>query len=131
MTNESLDTNILLRYILKDDERQYKKAAKLFARKGIKYHVADLAILEFSQILAIKYDFSDAEIAEAISIILDMKFITTNENMLRPALHLFLENPKLSFADCCLATYAMLSDAEPLWTFDKKLARQTAAAKQP
>ncbi len=31
--------------------------------------------------------------------------------------------------DCCLATYAELNDAKPLWTFDQKLARQAPDAK--
>jgi predicted nucleic-acid-binding protein len=42
------------------------------------------------------------------------------------ALLLYLSRPALSFEDCCLSTYATLNEAEPLWTFDKKLASQAA-----
>ena len=41
----------------------------------------------------------------------------------------FSLHPKLSFEDCYLATSAELSDAKPLWTFDRKLANQALAAK--
>ena len=42
---------------------------------------------------------------------------------------LYLEHPKLSFYDCCLACYAEIKHHEPLFTFDKKLAKQLPQAK--
>ncbi len=49
--------------------------------------------------------------------------------MIAKALKIYVIQPVLSFEDCCLSVYAELNDASPLYTFDKKLARQLSQAR--
>ena len=58
-----------------------------------------------------------------------LKQINCNQALFEKALALFIAHANLSFEDCCLAAYAQITDAEPLWTFDKKLANQAPSAK--
>jgi predicted nucleic-acid-binding protein len=126
---ESLDTNVLLRYILGDDPEQCKRAAALIEDPARCFDVADVVFIEIAGVTDVKYGFDNLMTAEAISAAIGLKNINCNENMLRPALELFKAHPKLSFADCCLSVTAQLSGITPLWTFDRKLANQTEAAK--
>jgi hypothetical protein len=53
-----------------------------------------------------------------------------NQVIFKCAQRFFTDHPTLSFEDCCLATYADLSNAQPLWTFDTKLAGQVDSARR-
>ena len=44
---------------------------------------------------------------------------------LEPALALYVLRPALSIEDCYLALLAKHHDKQPLWTFDKKLVKQS------
>ena len=67
--------------------------------------------------------------AEAVEGLMSLTQIDCNRVMFKRALPFFTDHRKLSFEDCCLATYAELSNAEPLWTFDRKLAGQAQSAR--
>ncbi len=51
--------------------------------------------------------------------------LATRESL--DALELFAGHPTLSYEDCLLVAHARRDGAEPLWTFDQKLANQTSA----
>jgi len=70
-----------------------------------------------------------SQIAEAIEGLASLMEINCNNALIENALPIFKSHPGLTFEDCCLATYASLSDAEPLWTFDKKLSSQVKNTK--
>lgn len=77
------------------------------------------------------YHFSRAEIVNHLNMFLThyCDVIEYNRSLTRAVFPFYLEHPKLSFADCCLATMAEINGAEPLLTFDKKLASQHPSAK--
>lgn len=124
---ESLDTNILLRLMLKDVPEQCKKIVDLFMRHGYAYDVADLAVTE--AVYVMQKSYSRTEIVAYLSSVFTMKEINYNHVLFDRVFPMYLENPKLSFNDCCLAVYATLGEAEPLWTFDKALAKESGTAK--
>lgn len=126
-TRESLDTNILLRLMLKDIPAQCKKIVDLFMRHGYAYDVADLAITE--AVYVMQKEYSRVEIVERLNSIFAMKEINYNRALFDRVFPMYLNNPKLSFNDCCLVGYAALNEAEPLWTFDKALAKESGIAK--
>lgn len=72
---------------------------------------------------------SDSTITEAIEGLLALPSINCNRALFETVLPLWNEHPKLSFEDCCLAVYAELNQAQPLWTFDQKLAAQAVGCK--
>jgi predicted nucleic-acid-binding protein len=125
----SLDANTLLRLILNDIPEQHSAVASLVQKARGQFAVADTAIIEIVFVLARHYGFSRNAISEAVEGLMSLAEINCNRTLFEKALPLFTKHPALSFEDCCLVTYAELNDAKPLWTFDRKLANQTANAR--
>lgn len=128
-TSGSLDTNVLLRLILNDLPVQHQAVATLFEHSSAAFQVADVAIIEVAYVLTKNYGYSRSQAVEIISGLLFLPKINCNRVVFTQALRLFIKHQSWSFEDCYLATSAMLNDAEPLWTFDKKLAKQVANAR--
>ena len=118
----SLDTNILVRLVVGDVSAQTKLVEKLIA-EATKLDVADIVVFELVFVLEKLYFFSRSDIAESVSAIIRNKKINSNRKLFESVLSMYLENPKLSFVDCTLPEYARLNKAEPLFTFDQKLAK--------
>lgn len=127
-TQESLDTNIILRLILNDVPAQRRKAVELLLRPDVVYQVPDLVITEAVYVLQEK-DKTRAEIVTMLEGLFKPLNIVVNLELFEQVLPMYLEHPKLSFNDCYLAALAATNEAEPLWTFDQALAKQSPTAK--
>lgn len=125
----SLDTNALLRLLLNDVTEQHEAIKKLLRGTSSRLAVADIAVIELVFVLERHYRFSRQQVKEAIDGLMQLREISCNQTLFENALPVYTNHSALSFEDCCLSIYATLSQAEPLWTFDKKLANQTAGAK--
>lgn len=123
----SLDANVLLRLILRDIPKLSDDALRLI-EKGQRFHVADIAVMETAFALERYYNMPRSEIAEVIQILANDSKLILNRNLFEKAVVDYARFPKLSFEDCCLATYATLNNALPLWTFDQKLSKQLSGA---
>lgn len=126
-TRESLDTNIILRFILRDVPEQCLKMQDMFMRQGVSYDVADLAVAE--AVFVLQRNYTRGEIVERMQWLMGLPDLNMNRELFKRVFPMYLEHPALSFNDCCLAVYAELNEAEPLWTFDKVLAKQSGTAK--
>lgn len=96
------------------------------------HHIADMALAETMYVLEEHYYLEREDATERLSLFL-ARFsdcLNYNNNLMNKVFPFYLEHPKLSFYDCCLAVYAELNNAEPLWTFDKHLAKQHPNAKR-
>lgn len=118
----SLDANVLLRLILDDVGALHDAAIRLLESQPAKFSVADTAIIEIAFVLERHYRFTRADSAEAIEGLMTLAEINCNRELFSRALPIYKKHRHLSFEDCCLAIYADLNDAKPLWTFDRKLA---------
>lgn len=125
----SLDTNAILRLLINDIPQQHEAVKELLTKANGQLAVADTAIIELVFVLERYYGFSRQQTNEAISGFIQLKEINCNRTLFENALLIYLDCSALSFEDCCLSTYAKLNEAEPLWTFDKKLATQATSAK--
>lgn len=125
----SLDANIILRFMLRDIIDQYELVAKLLRSTQKQFAVADTALIEVAFVLAREYKMERQHIARAIEAFMLMPQINCNRALFDAALDYYERSPALTLEDCCLAVYATLSDATPLYTFDKKLARQASSTK--
>lgn len=125
----SLDTNVLLRLLLNDVPDQHRLALELFHGTTDQFAVSDTAIIEVVFVLCRAYEFSRTQAAGAIEGLMALSELDLNRSLFEKSLPFFVKHPGLSFEDCCLAVYAQLNDAEPLWTFDKKLANQASSTK--
>ncbi len=124
----SLDTSVVLRLLLNDIPEQTREAAKLLRRSGGQLVVADLVFVEMAHVLERYYQLSRLDISELIRSFMQLEVIACNRELIGPALDSFVTHSALSFEDCCLATAAGLNQAQPLYTFDQKLAKQLSQA---
>lgn len=130
MNTASLDTSIIVRILTRDNDRAYKKCLKLLNQK-LNLVISDLALIETVYVLESLYGKSRMEITDLLTFFLARYdgIIKYNRPLTRAVFPFYLEHPKLSFNDCCLAAIAELDGAEPLFTLDKKLASQHPSAK--
>lgn len=128
MKQTSLDTNVLLRWLLVDIKEQAELAGRLISSTRT-FDISDMAISEVVFVLERVVGASRKTIADNVFRILGQENFNCSRVLLKPATQLYLQHPGLSFVDCCLAVYAELNDAVPLYTFDKKLATQLGQAK--
>lgn len=129
MNSGSFDANVLLRLLLNDIKDQHAAVLKLMRDPSATFAVADVAVVEVVFVLERHYGFTRSQISEAIEGLCSIPQITCNQTLFQKTLPVFVKNMKLSFEDCCLATYAELQNSLPLWTFDRKLANQAPGAK--
>ena len=69
-----VDTNVLVRYLTRDDKSQYEKARRLIDRelaKGEPVLVSLLVLLETEWVLRSRYELAKEEIVTAFSALLD------------------------------------------------------------
>jgi predicted nucleic acid-binding protein len=113
----ALDTNVLARLLLRDDEQQYRKALQLLA-DGRDYTAPPTVILELVWVLA-SYDVAKADIAQALRGLLGLpNFKPRQSGEISVALSLY--EAGLDFAD---ALHLASSDGEDaLLTFDTRFA---------
>ena len=121
----ALDTNILARYLLKDDTAQFARARSII--EGPERVTAPITVfLELAWVLEIS-DCSRAEIAHAIRLVLGLtNFAARHLDSLLFALRWYEEG--MDFADAL--HLAMSAQDEALITFDRglvKVARQVGA----
>lgn len=126
---ESLDTNIILRIMLRDVPEQCLRIVDLLMRRNVVYEVEDLAIMEAVYVMQNMYGLPRKKIVEGIRKLDWFSEISYNKGLFERVLPMYLECSQLSFSDCCLAGYAAMKEAEPLWTFDRDLAKVSGTAK--
>jgi len=121
----SLDTNIVLRLLLQDNERQSKEVADMIEAGGSnEFAVADVVIFEAVWVMQGRwYALERPMIAKLLLRLARIDQINCNRALIERAIPRFVEHTGVSFADICLATYAELNSASPLLTYDKKLAQ--------
>ncbi len=126
----SLDTNILVRYIVKDDERQSMAVAKVFEhhiRKSESLWVPVTVMLELEWVLRSRYKFSKASVIRAFSALLDTYELQfESEGAIEQALSSF-EDGAADFAEYLHLSLARKGDALPFLTFDEKASKASGA----
>ncbi len=121
----SLDANAILRLILDDIPAQRAAVAALVSNTQHKFAVTDLAVVEVEYALRTHYGFNREQIEDTLGNLLLHPSIQTNPILMKRVFKLYAAHSQLSFTDCCLAAHAEADDAQPLWTFDQKLAKQS------
>jgi predicted nucleic-acid-binding protein len=124
----SLDANVLLRMMVKDDLFQYRAAKKLIDKSGGQLAVADTAIIEAAFVLRREYGLTRQDVKTAIQDLMLLPQLNCNRVLFDRALTLYASTRGVSLEDCALTVYAELNGALPLYTFDKKLAKSSKNA---
>lgn len=117
----SVDTNVLVRLITRDDSRQ-TSAAEIFIEQGA--WVSVLALAEAMWVLDTVYELEAGQIATCLQMLLSHKsLILQDADVVTAALDLFRAKPSLGFSDCLMLELAKKAGHLPLGTFDRSLAK--------
>lgn len=121
-----IDTNILVRFLVRDDEPQFEKARRLIRREvvaGRRVFVSQLVLLETEWVLRSRYGMQKTEISAAISRLLDATDIQfENEPAIEEALFNWKDSAA-DFADCLIAAQNKRLGCSATATFDVKAAK--------
>lgn len=113
----TIDTNIIVRFLTRDDEDQYQKAYQIFATyKHI--FIPKTVILETEWVLRFSYKFSSERIVFALSNLLGLENIVS-ENKERIIIALQWHEQGMDFADALHLSFSLHTQA--FLSFDKKM----------
>lgn len=122
-----VDTNYFLRFIVKDNAKQFLVAKKLFnqaARGEVKLVTSIVVFFEIFWVLNSVYDQSKSNICDILKKILKMGFVDiADRELLSTSLELY-EAKNIEFEDCYNLVYSVEKQADNFVTFDKKLQKE-------
>ena len=113
-----IDTNVILRCLLRDNEEQAQKADEVI--KAGAWTLPEV-LAEVEHVLRTVYNVERKDIAEQLFKAFELIKFERPDIMLR-ALEIF-NNTRLDFVDCIIAAYHGVNKVE-VFTFDKKLNNQ-------
>lgn len=116
----SLDTNVLLRFVL-NDVPAHTRAVETLLKKGGMYHVEDIALVEMVFVLEKLYRMPRDVVVDNVLAIINHEQIACTKRVFEVSLPVYMAQPSLSFVDCLLLAYARVTKRTPLYTFDKAL----------
>jgi predicted nucleic-acid-binding protein len=117
----AVDTNLLVRLLVRDDPRQVR-AAESFTAAGA--WVSHLVLAEAMWVLDAVYGRSPKQVATAVDMLLNHRDVTIQDaDVARDALDQFKKRPALGFSDCLVLEVARKAGHLPLGTFDHDLAK--------
>lgn len=123
---QALDTNVLVRFLTKDDLTQADQVYQLFQQceeDGQRILVSTVVVLELCWVLKSGYGLSRAEVIEAVDDLLTLPILkfeheTAVQNFLREALEISAD-----LSDLLIAHIAKSLGSHCVWTFDRKALR--------
>lgn len=115
----TVDTNIIVRLLTRDNESQYKAAKKLFSAEDI--YIPDTVILEVEWVLRFAYDFEPEQICTALKKLFGLRNVRlANTQIVAQAIH--WHESGLDFADAF--HLALSQQSTTLKTFDDKFIKR-------
>ena len=117
----AIDTNLLVRLIVRDDPAQVRKA-EMFVAPGA--WVSHLVLAETLWVLDAVFRLTPERIARAVEMLLNHSSLTLQDaDVVAEALASFLKHRRLGFSDCLLVEIARKAGHLPVGTFDRGLAK--------
>ncbi len=118
-----VDTNVLVRFLVRDDEAQFEKARKLIKREvaaGRCVFVCQLVLLQTEWVLRSRYGLQKTHIMDAISGLLDATELELeDEPAVEEALYLWKDGVA-DFADCLIGAHHRRLGCRATATFDAR-----------
>jgi predicted nucleic-acid-binding protein len=122
-----LDTNLLVRWLVADDDDQTQRAQKVFksaVSRQATLFVPSTVMFELEWVLRSRHRFDKNTVLQAFNALLETQELEFQaEDALERALHAYRQGAA-EFADCLHAGMCAAADRAPLLTFDEKAARQ-------
>jgi predicted nucleic-acid-binding protein len=121
----AVDTNVLVRVLLRDDPKQ-ATAADQFISAGA--WVSHLVLMEGIWVLSTAAGLDANSLSRAIQMVIDHRDLTLEDSdTVTAALAEFRRHPAVGFADCLILEVARKAGHLPLGTFDRTLAKLAGA----
>lgn len=121
----AVDTNLLVRLLVRDDAAQLKQA-EAFVAGGA--WVSHLVLAETIWVLDAVHERAPSQLATAIELLLDHEHLALQDrDVVARALDQFRAKPTLGFSDCLVLEIARKAGHLPLGTFDKSLGKLEGA----
>jgi len=122
----ALDTNVLVRHVVRDDTSQLAAATRLIEdciANGQTLFVPVTVTLELEWVLRASYEFGKDTVMQVLASLFSAAELTfESERALEVALQLYREGTA-DFADCLHVALAAQAGDLPLWTFDRRAAK--------
>jgi predicted nucleic-acid-binding protein len=123
MTNAFVDTSVILRLLVKDDDLKMKAAEKLLrhaGKDGIILHLTPVTILEIVWVLEKVYKLKRKEIRELAEAIMNTPQLKVElEETFRKAVRVYEEN-NVKFADAVMGYWGLERGITTVFTYDEK-----------
>ena len=117
----AVDTNLLVRLIVRDDPAQVEKA-EAFVAPGA--WVSQLVLAETIRVLESVYGLSRAQIATVVNMLVEHGQLTLQgEDAVRSARAAFERERSAGFSDCLIVETARKAGHLPVGTFDRAMSR--------
>jgi predicted nucleic-acid-binding protein len=118
-----LDTNVLIGYLLRDDEAQFQVALGLITKavaSGETVLLGSLVLLETEWVLRSRYGFQKVQILRMFEMLLETRKLGfDDERAFELAVHSW-KNSSAEFADCLILANYLKAGCERVVTFDRK-----------
>lgn len=118
-----MDTNVLVRYLVRDDKLQFERARRLMERSATSNEpvfVGLLVLMEAEWVLRSRYALDKAAILGAFSDLLSSVELTIeDEGTVEEALH-FWKDSHAQFADCLIGARNRICGCRATASFDTK-----------
>ena len=125
----ALDTNVLVRYLVADDKKQFQAAKTLIesADDEAPLFLSLSVLIELEWVLRLLYAFDKTTLITTFNQLLDTcELVFQDEDIVEVAMSLYTDN-NVDFADCLHIATAHVYDYAPMITFDRKAARVIGA----
>ena len=120
----ALDTNVILRYLLRDDAKQARRVKALvdqLDRDGERAYVPDIVLCEVVWVLQSSYGYDRAQIGVVLrALVASRQLAFDSTDRLLRAIQPF-EHGKGDFADYLIREYARAAGCDAVRTFDRAL----------
>jgi len=122
---KSVDTNVLVRLIVRDDPVQTQSAERFIAPGA---WVSHLVLAETIWVLESVYDRNRTQLATAIEMLLShQQLVMQDADTVAAALESFIEKPRSDFSDHLILEIARKAGQLPLGTLDRNLSKLSGA----
>lgn len=125
----AIDTNVLVRYLVKDDAVQYLLAKRLIEDQlnaGVPVMVGLLVVLETEWVLRRAYRYSKPDISSTLMALLAARAVMVEDEAVLERALLFWNLRAVNFANCLILAKGAAAGANALLTFDKRAAKLPA-----
>lgn len=123
----AVDTNVLVRYYVRDDEEQFQKAFALFQQATIQnpLYINHIVLTEWVWVLNRAYKIRKKHIVRELKMMFDSKEIEIEDKeTVRLAVQEFTQS-NADFSDCLISVKNQKSLKDPTFTFDTEASKLT------